>query len=40
VLDQVGKSVVEGCGIAIESFAARLRGLGDEQHLVRLNRGD
>jgi class 3 adenylate cyclase len=40
VLDQADQSVVEGRGIAMESFTARLRGLDDERHLVRLTGAD
>jgi adenylate cyclase len=36
VLDQADRSVLEGRGLAVESFTTRLRGLDAEQHLVRL----
>jgi len=36
VLDQAGQPVIAGRGVTIEPFTTRLRGLDDEQHLVRL----
>ncbi|MBV9094764.1 MAG: adenylate/guanylate cyclase domain-containing protein [Streptosporangiaceae bacterium] len=36
VLDQADKSVAGGRDVAVHAFTARLRGLADEQHLVRL----
>ena len=36
VFDQADQSAVERRGLTVESFTTRLRGLDDEQHLVRL----
>jgi len=36
VLDQAGPPPIAGRGVTVESFTSRLRGLDDEQHLVRL----
>jgi class 3 adenylate cyclase len=36
VLDQASRSITDERGVAIEPFTTRLRGLDDEQHLVRL----
>jgi adenylate cyclase len=36
VLDEADHSLVDGRGITTESFTTRLRGIDDDQYLVRL----